>query len=174
MSPAEDNDQVMDQLEKALANLHLIRRGVDKGLDRNPGTGRLGTRGVTRGRTELLKCYDHIDHLHDALESVMYAHSRGRHMGFELSRRRAAALATNERLGLARVQNDGKFRIGQDVKIHHEQDTKYDKHHGTVVGTTRSYVYVQILLHAADGEVVRKRNDKVVRDTESPYYTNED
>ena len=109
MSPTEEDDQVMTQLEKALANLHLICRGVDKGLDRNPGTGRLGTRGVTKGQTELLKCYDHINHLHDALESVMYVHSRGRHMGFEQSRRRAAALATNERLGLPRVRNDGKF-----------------------------------------------------------------
>ena len=65
----------MTQLEKALANLHLIRRGVDKCLDRNRGTGQFGTRGVTKGRTELLKCYDHINHLHDALESAMYLQS---------------------------------------------------------------------------------------------------
>ena len=174
MATTRDNDEVMEQLEEALANLHLIRRGVDKGLDRNPGTGRLGTRGVTKGRTELMKCYEHIDNVHDALEAVMYAQSRGRPMGFELSRQRAAAFATNERLGLPRLPNAGKFRIGQDVKINHKQDTAHDKHHGTVVGTTRSYVDVQLLLHGGCREVVRKRNDKVVQDTESPYYTNEE
>ena len=95
-------------------------------------------------------------------------------MGFDQSRRRAAALATNERLGLPRFPNDGTFKIGHDITIKHENDTKHDNHRGTVVGTTRSYVHVQLLSHNMDREVVRKRNDKVVRDEESPYYTNED
>ena len=90
-------------------------------------------------------------------------------MGFEQSRLRAAALATNKRLGLPHVHNNRRFAIGHHVKIKHENDAEYNNHCRTVVGTTRSYVHIQLLSHDTSRKILRKRNDKVIRDEDSPY-----
>ena len=95
-------------------------------------------------------------------------------MGFKRSNVDASALAANQSLSLPCVQNYGTFAIGDHARIHHDKDTKHGNFCGTIVGTTRSYVYIQLVSCGVPREVVRKRNDKVIWDVDSPWMMSED
>ena len=154
-------DDSLQHLEEAMANLYVVREGIVKALDLNPGTGAYGHRGIRTGRTELCRTLETVDAVHDSLADAVCVARRGETMGYETSRRKACAFATNKIHRLPSKTNKKEYTVGDEVIVHHANDKEHHGRHGTVVGTTAAYVHLQMYSSRVPHPVIRKHNDSI-------------
>ena len=93
-------DNALKHLEEAMADLYVVRRGIVHALDKNPGTGAYGYRDIRTGRTELCRTLETVDEVHNSLADAISIARRSEVVGYERSRSKACALATNKIHGL--------------------------------------------------------------------------
>ena len=160
-------DESLEYLEDAMANLYVVRSGVVCALDLNPGTGAFGNRGVRTGRTALCRTLQTVDELHESLAGAICVARRGDYIGYERSRRKACAFATNKINRLPNKTNKKNFTIGDEVIVNHANDKEHHGREGTVVGTTWEYVHLKLYASRAPRPVIRKHNDSVRMDDPS-------
>ena len=68
-----------------MAELFLVRRGIIRALDKNPETGKYGSRGIKAAWTQLCCCLANVDNVHNSLANDLHVAWKGECMEYEQS-----------------------------------------------------------------------------------------
>ena len=60
-----------------MAELFLVRRGIIRALDKNPETGKYGSRGIKAGWTQPFCCLANVDNIHESLANALDVTRKG-------------------------------------------------------------------------------------------------